>query len=104
MQKRKSAEPGSKCNVMPVEQGFTKRYPTIVMYMTDLVWDDGTPREVSSLGVSVKDGLMCLALNDKDGRQSAYTSAVTLEKALEALEKALAEDAVTWRAWDRKKK
>lgn len=76
------------------------RYPVILEWMTETSFEDGTPREVSTLAVSIKDGRVQLALNDKEERRSVYTSARTLSEALRALDKALGEGTCEWRLWD----
>lgn len=83
---------------------FSKQYPTITQFLSDVAWDDGTKREPSSLGVTVRDGLVQLAMNDKDAKQSMYTSAGSLTEALKLMEKALAGGLDAWRPWNAGKK
>lgn len=85
------------------EEGFMKRYPTIVMYLTDDVWEDGKARETSALSFTVKDGMWQLALNDKALKQSLYTSAATMTEALKLLEAVLRDGVPPWRSWKRGK-
>lgn len=86
------------------DEQFCKRYPTIVTYLTDDQWDDKTAREVSVLSVSVRDGLIALALNDKECKQSLYTQAETLGEALKLLEGCLVDGSGVWRPWKAGKK
>lgn len=86
------------------DEGFMKNHPTIVTYLTDTTWDDGSNREVSALTVSIRDGSMCLALNDKDAKQSLYTQAETLREALKLMEGALKDGSGVWRPWKMGKK
>jgi len=86
------------------DQLWLEKFPTICVFMTDDKWDDGTPREVSVLSVSVRDGMMALALNDKDLKQSMYTMAETVAEALGLLECALADGTGQWRPWKAGKK
>lgn len=102
IRKKNAVEDAAGGQGMP-DATFMKDYPSIAAYLSDPVWDDGTPRELSTLSISVDDGQIRLALNDKDGRQSAYTNALSVKDAFKALEQALAKDLITWRAWDRKK-
>lgn len=95
-----SADKGAKVT----DEKFASSYPTIVAYLTDTTWDDGTKREVSSLTLSMSEGAMQLAMNDKDLMRSLYTTADTLSKALAAMEAALAGDKGQWRSWKRGKK
>lgn len=86
------------------DEAFVKRYPCIVEYLTDDVYDDGGAREVSVLSVSIRDGSISLALNDKDLKQSLYTQAETLQGALMLMEGALKSGVGEWRAWKMGKK
>lgn len=81
------------------DETWNKSYPTIVMYLVDDQWEDGTAREPSSLAVTFRDGLIQLALNDKDLKQSLYTSAGSVKEALGLMEKALAMGVEAWRPW-----
>jgi len=104
MRKREKTNGASVAAAVPDDAWFADQYPRITEYLADVKWDDGTPREPSTLSIGFVDGGVRIALNDKDGRQSAYTNAHTVQDALKALEDALEADLVTWRAWDRKKK
>lgn len=86
------------------DESLNKRCPTIIMYLTDDKWEDGTSREVSQLSLSVRDGSIALALNDKDLKQSLYTQAESLTEALKLMEGALASGKGEWRPWKAGKK
>lgn len=86
------------------DEQLVKRYPTIMLYLTDAVYDDGGAREVSALSVSVRDGQVALALNDKDLKQSLYTQAETLPEAMKLMEGALVSGTGEWRPWKAGKK
>lgn len=83
---------------------FVEQYPNIVMYMTDDQFDDGAARERSALSVSVRDGDILIALNDKELKQSLYTQAETLRDALRLMEGALQDGVGQWRPWKAGKK
>lgn len=78
---------------------FARMYPTIAAYLSDDRWDDGKPRELSSLTVSIVGGLLQLALNDKARGCSCYSSAPSLGEALALLDNAVLEERVQWRVW-----
>lgn len=82
---------------------FVGKYPTILAYLTDDVWDDGKAREVSALSWSVKDGSWQLALNDKALKQSLYTAGPTMNEALKLMETCLSSGTGSWRSWKRGK-
>jgi len=103
MMRKAVAEQAAADDVSMPDKSFEKRFPNVSMYLADPLWDDGTPRERSSLAISVDDGQVRIALNDKDGRQSAYTNAGSVEDALKLLEAGLVKGLVSWRPWDRKR-
>lgn len=79
---------------------FVKKYPNILIYLTDASWEDGKDRELSQLSISVRNGAIALALNDKALKQSLYTQADTLTEALKLMEGALQDGSGEWRAWN----
>jgi len=85
------------------DEGFAKKYPTILEYLTTTKWDDGTAREASKLSLFIEDGVFKVAVNDVDLKRSLYTSGETLEGALRATEKALQMPEADWRAWNKGK-
>ena len=78
---------------------FVKKLPSIMEYLVTEQWDDGSPREASALSVTIKDGLIQVALNDKAMKQSLYTSAATLQDALKLMEGCLRDGKAPWRVW-----
>jgi hypothetical protein len=56
------------------------------------------------LTLYLEDGVFKAALNDKEADASVFRTGDALQKVLEALEKALANDTADWRAWGKKKK
>ena len=89
----------SAANCGCADHDFATLYPTLTAYLSDPKWDDGTARECSSMALSVQNGQMCLALNDKAFKRSIYTTAGSLEAALLALDEALREGTGVWRQW-----
>lgn len=81
------------------EDKWLGKFKCVCEYLTTTKWDDGSPREPSAISVSVSDGALTIALNDKDLKQSIYTSAGTLQEALKLMEDSLASSKVTWRPW-----
>ena len=86
------------------DEVFSRKYPNITLYLTDDKYEDGGVRELSALSVSVREGNMLVALNDKDLKQSMYTQADTLTEALKLMEGALAGGQAEWRPWKSGKK
>jgi len=75
------------------------KFKCVCEYLLTTKWDDGSPREPSAISVSYTDGALTIALNDKDLKQSIYTSAETLQEALKLMEDALEGSKATWRPW-----
>jgi len=86
------------------DEVWGKKYPSIVEHMTCAKWDDGGAREPSSLAITFQGGRAQLALNDKELKQSLYTTAGSVVEALGLLEKALASGVGEWRQWKSGKK
>jgi len=88
---------------IPSDEGFGKKYPTLLEYLSTTKWDDGTPRDASKLSIFIEDGLFKCAVNDTDLKRSLYVSGDTLEGALRAAEKALQSPEADWRVWNKGK-
>lgn len=73
-------------------------------YLTHGVYEDGTPRDLSTVAIKYQDGGVCVALNDPDTRASLYVWGETVEKALKALEARLGDANADWRPWGGGKK
>jgi hypothetical protein len=78
---------------------WASKYPHICEYLSSAVWEDGSAREPSALSVSIRDGMIALALNDKELKQSMYTQAGSVAEALKLMEGALAGGIEAWRPW-----
>ena len=86
--------------------GFAAKLPTLLSYLIDDKYDDGSARERSAVSLFISDGSWKAALNDKDLKRSLYVSADSLAAVLETLERQAAAPDADWRAWagQRKKK
>lgn len=98
---KKPAEAGKsqKGKVVCVDTEFGEKYPTITIYLCDGFWDDGKPREPSSISVRMDSAAVHLSISDHALQCSAYTAAPDLEAALCLLEAALKSDLAVWRPW-----
>lgn len=98
--KRPDMKNTDKSEHVPVaDDGFTKKYPTLHMYLTDAAWEDGSSRECSTISLFVEEGRFKAAMNDKALKRSVYVAADTLTGVLQALEKAVGSPEADWRAW-----
>lgn len=83
-----------------VDAKWASAHPLIVEHLTHASWDDGTPREVSTITVFVNDGRIKLCLNDREAQCSLYVTADTMQGAFASLEKQLASGPrADWRKW-----
>lgn len=82
------------------DDAFVKKHPCIVEYLATVQYEDGSDREPSALSVSLGEGMVKLALNDKDLKQSMYTAAGSLQEALQLMEGALRAKNAEWRSWN----
>jgi hypothetical protein len=78
---------------------WVKSMPLLCEYLASDAWDDGKPREQSTVSIKCQDGRVLAVLNDLEMRRSLYVSAETVEGALKALEKHLGSSLADWRAW-----
>ncbi len=76
------------------------KYPALLEYLTTTKWEDGSPRETSTLTIFVEGGQFKVAVNDRALKRSVYVTARTLQDALAAAQEAVAGDAADWRAWN----
>lgn len=85
-------------------EGLFALCPILWAFITDGVYDDGSPRKLSQLSMGLYDGNFRLALNDPNREASVYTSAASLEDAMQTMEHALQTESVRWYEWKRGKK
>lgn len=78
------------------------RFPLLCEHISDATWEDGSPREVSTLVIRGQDSMVMVAVNDREAKQSLYRSGNSVEEALTALEAALEGTAPDWRPWSGK--
>lgn len=90
-------------NVACPDKAFREKYPTIAQYLCDEFWDDGKSRKPSTMSVNMTGGSVSISIADHEYEQSCYTTAATLQDALETLEDALGGGKVSWRKWKKGK-
>lgn len=83
---------------------FQLCYPSLGEHLADTKWDDGSPREVSTVTVKVEGGRFNLSLNDREERSSAYVTADTLHEGLRLLDEGILSGRLDWRPWGGRKK
>lgn len=80
-----------------VDERFKNKWPNLWDYLTQTKWDDGTPRETSSLLVFAGDGRLKGMLKDRDASLTLWVAADTFERLLDLLEKACVDPDAEWR-------
>jgi hypothetical protein len=81
------------------DEAWLKKLPTICEYLADDAWDDGSPRELSTVSIKCVEGRVVAVLNDPEERRSLYVSGESVMKAMESLERALGSPQADWRRW-----
>ena len=81
------------------DEGFAKKYPHLTEYLVTDKWENGEEREPSTFTVSHSAHGVQVAVNDKDQRQSLYSTAGTLTEALKLADKAIGDGIDAWRQW-----
>ncbi len=81
------------------DEDWVKRFPLLCSYLADVLYDDGTLREASTLSIKHQDGLVLASLSDVDLERGLYRVGPCVRDALVAIEKALASPAADWRPW-----
>lgn len=89
---------GAPVEGVPVAGSVMGPYPDVWAMLTDDRWDDGSPRERSTILILVDGGTVKLWLNDRAMGRAAWVSGETVEGALEALNGALYDGTVAWRS------
>lgn len=84
--------------VIPIgDEAFSKKYPTLLEFLTRVGWDDGQPREKGSFFVFCEDGMFKACLNDKDAGMVAFITCMSFNALLDRVEKGLAANSLDWR-------
>jgi hypothetical protein len=79
------------------QEGFRERLPALASFLTDTVWEDGSPRQVGSMLVVAEDGLWKAWLNDRGNGVTAWVSALTWGELFVQVETGLEADSLGWR-------
>lgn len=78
---------------------WVKRFPMVCEYLSAAAFDDGTPRQLSSLTLREQDGMVLASISDMELSRGLYRTGATVRDALAALEKALETMTADWRPW-----
>lgn len=83
-----------------VSPAFRAKFPALVEFLTELAFEDGTPREPSTLLTFIEDGVWKLCLNDRALGRTLWVSGDTFTSTVESMERSLEDGTGCWRkAW-----
>lgn len=102
MKKLSRPDDAQKVPVIPNDDWLIANCPLLIDYLTNVKYDDGSVRELSTLNIFIQDGLFKVAVNDRDAEASLYASGETLQLALAAAESRLNANVPDWRFWKSK--
>jgi len=101
---RRTAQPEESVKFdVSLDTDFFSSFPALGEYLTLTHWEDGTPRQRSTLTIFAEDDCWKCCLNDRDGSRSLFASASTFEGLLRTLERVLESDEVPWRDYAKAK-
>jgi len=87
----------------PPSTGWIGKVPGIAEYLSATRWEDGTPRQPSTLTLFIEDGRCKVALNDRTLSRSCYATGESFEACIKAIENHLQAADADWRAWKGRK-
>lgn len=99
--KRPNSAEGATSEVLQLGE-VSSWFPKIVEHLTESVWDDGSPRELSTLMIFADGARWKLCLNDRDQGRVAFMTGGDPEEALTRLEDGLKTDSLDWRSVGKK--
>jgi len=98
LRKRSQPAAGEPSELKLVEDdGFYARWPHVFDFLTQLRWEDGTPRQVGTVVLFVEDGKPKACLSDKDADEVCFVTGGGFLEALDLAEAGLGMDKLDWR-------
>jgi hypothetical protein len=82
---------------LPKDIRAAKEYPLLWDHLSQRKWDDGSPRQTSSMMLFEQDGVLKAMLRDKDAGLCLWVASKSLYGVLGALEAALGDPEAEWR-------
>ena len=81
------------------DKEFAGRWPALYEHLTLTVWEDGTPRRVSTVTAFTEGGSWKVLLSDKEAEMSAFVTGSSFYAVLDALEAGVVAGNLDWRSW-----
>jgi len=79
------------------EDDFSVDHPSLVSFLKDDKWSDGTPRVTGTISLFVQEGALKAAINDKDRGVVGFISAPAFYELLFAIDQGIEHDSIEWR-------
>lgn len=79
------------------DPAFSGDYPLLWSYLTQNKWEDGSPRQTSSVLLFADDGVLKMMLRDRDAGLCLWVAGATVTGLFDAVEGALADAKADWR-------
>lgn len=80
------------------DPALSKKYPMLAAHLTQATWEDGSPRQVSTMSIFTGDGAWKACLRDRERGLCLWVAATAFERLPGALETALGDENTVWRA------
>ena len=74
-----------------------ERCPTVLQYLQNDTYEDGSPRRTSTITLFVEDGRVKACLNDRDNDRTCFVTAESLLDVLDALEVSVLDEGTVWK-------
>jgi len=80
-----------------VDPEFAREYPSIMAFLKDTTYADGSSRLPGTISLFVKGGCLTFAVNDNDRGGSAFVNCHTVNEALDVIEQGILNDSLDWK-------
>jgi len=80
-----------------IDEKASKKWPVLLDHLTQVAWEDGTPRQTSTLSVFVGDGAFKALLKDRETALCLWVACPVLDKLFDVIEAALVDPGTVWR-------
>lgn len=101
LQNKRPVSTGEDGPALAAPEDYTELFPQLWNYLTQTRWDDGTPRQPSSVSIFLQHGKWTACLIEKNWGLILFATADRLEGIWEALDARLSDPKADWRV-DRK--
>lgn len=80
-----------------VDPGLLKKCPMLASHLCQSLWEDGSPRQVSTLSIFTGDGAFKACLRDRENGLCLWVAATSFDRLPSVLEAALGDENTVWR-------